>query len=61
VTETPFEGPAEDVAEQRAEIVPDPDADALVTGREVEVGWDADPVDAQEQAAEVPIDEDEWR
>jgi hypothetical protein len=61
MTEMPFEGPAEDVAEQQTEVRPDPDSDEVVTGVPAEVSWDADPADAQEQVAEVPIDEDEWR
>jgi hypothetical protein len=62
VTETPIEGPAEDVAEQRTEVLPDLDAaDAPAAERPAEVSWDADPADAQAQVDEVPIDEDEWR
>jgi len=56
MSETPFESPAEDVAEQRIEVVRDPGPDAPR-----EVGWEADPADAHEQDVEVPIDEDEWR
>jgi hypothetical protein len=61
VSELPFEGPAEDVAEQHAEVRADPEADAPAAGGLDEVSLEADPADAQEQAAEVPIDEDEWR
>ncbi len=57
MSETPIESPAEDVVEQRAEVLPDVDS-AL---RRPSVAWDVDPADAQEQAVEVPIDEDEWR
>ena len=66
MSETPFESPVEDVAEQRAEVLPD-EADREDQEREGSTrrwdgpGWDADPADAQEQDAEVPIDEDEWR
>jgi hypothetical protein len=61
MSETPFESPVEDVVEQRAEVLPD-DADQEATdGRWDGPGWDADPADRQEQDAEVPIDEDEWR
>jgi hypothetical protein len=60
MTETPWESSPEDVAEQRAEVVPDarpgPDERAAVP-----VPWDADPADAAEQHAEVPLDEDDWR
>jgi hypothetical protein len=54
--ETPLESPAEDAAEQRQDAYPggprpDPtDATSL----------EADPTDAREQAAEVPLDEDAW-
>lgn len=61
MTETPFESPAEDVAEQHAEVQPDADGEPLETGRRAEISWDADPTDALEQEVEVPIDEDEWR
>jgi hypothetical protein len=65
VTETPFESPVEDVAEQRTELVPDESADPEATpprnGWRTAERWDADPADAAEQDAEVPIDEDEWR
>jgi hypothetical protein len=58
VSETPIEGPAEDVAEQRAEVLPHAPGDRRPPE---EPSWDADPADAAEQAAEVPFDEDEWR
>jgi hypothetical protein len=61
VSELPFEGPADDVAEQHTEVMPDPEAATPGVERPAEVSLEADPVDAQEQAAEVPIDEDEWR
>jgi hypothetical protein len=62
MSETPFESPAEDVAEQRAEVMPDQDS-ATPTDRHPrsETSWEANPADAAEQEAEVPIDEDEWR
>jgi hypothetical protein len=60
MTETPFESPVEDAVEQRAEILPEADREG--TARTwTEPVWEADPADAQEQDAEVPIDEDEWR
>jgi hypothetical protein len=61
MSETPFESPAEDAAEQRAEIGADPAADPAGAAGWTEISLEADPVDAQEQGAEVPIDEDEWR
>jgi len=61
MTETPFESPVEDAVEQRAEIFPT-DTDREGTARTwTEPTREADPADAQEQDAEVPIDEDEWR
>jgi hypothetical protein len=60
MTETPFESPVEDAVEQRAEILPGADQDGATRTR-TEPVWEADPADAQEQDAEVPIDEDEWR
>jgi len=61
MTETPFESPVEDAVEQRAEIFPT-DADRERTANTwTEPIWEVDPADAQEQHAEVPIDEDEWR
>jgi hypothetical protein len=66
MSETPFDSPVEDVAEQRTEIVPDllSDEESGVPdngGPRPEPSWEADPADAAEQEAEVPIDEDEWR
>jgi hypothetical protein len=56
MTETPLESPAEDVAEQRTEAFPSgPRADDAT-----ETSLEVDPADAQEQAAEVPLDEDAW-
>jgi hypothetical protein len=58
VTETPWESPAEDLAEQQAEVLPRGDEDddpTLAVSDDPEV----DPADAQEQAEEVPLDEDE--
>lgn len=57
MSETPWDSPAEDVAEQRAEVTPD-EIRVTVPRRQV---WDVDPADAAEQEIEVPIDEDEWR
>jgi hypothetical protein len=59
MSETPIESPAEDVAEQRAEVLRDPPAGT--TDHWAETALEVDPVDAAEQGAEVPIDEDEWR
>jgi hypothetical protein len=59
MSEMPFEGPVEDVTEQHTTAVPDTDEPA--TDRWAESSLEADPADAQEQVAEVPIDEDEWR
>jgi hypothetical protein len=57
MTELPLESPAEDVAEQHAEVLPEAAEDAGPP----QVSWDADPADKQAQDDEVPIDEDEWR
>ena len=57
MSETPFESPAEDVAEQREDAYPD----APRPGAAAETSLEADPTDAREQAAEVPLDEDAWR
>lgn len=57
MSETPWEAPAEDIAEQRAEVAPDA-VRVTVPRRE---RWDVDPADAVEQESEVPVDEDEWR
>jgi hypothetical protein len=57
MNETPLESPAEDVAEQQEDAFPDvPRADDTR-----ETSLEADPTDAQEQAAEVPLDEDAWQ
>jgi hypothetical protein len=61
MTETPFESPPEDAADQRTEVAPDPERDAPAAGEWVDVSLEADPADAQAHDAEVPIDEDEWR
>ena len=61
MTETPFESPPEDVAEQRTEVAPDSETDAPAAGEWTELSLEADPADAQALDAEVPIDEDEWR
>jgi hypothetical protein len=57
MSETPLESPAEDAAEQREEAYPDAPR-AADTG---ETSLEADPLDAQEQAVELPLDEDAWR
>jgi hypothetical protein len=57
MSETPLESPSEDVAEQREDAYPD----APRTGTTGETSLEVDPVDAREQAAEVPLDEDAWR
>jgi hypothetical protein len=57
MSETPWESPAEDVAEQRIDLEPDDDE----AGNPDEIGFEADPADAQEQATLVPLDEDAWR
>jgi hypothetical protein len=56
MSETPLESPAEDVAEQQRDAFPDGPRAGDVAGTSFEV----DPADAQEQAAEVPLDEDAW-
>ena len=56
MSETPLESPAEDVAEQQEDAFPD-DRRADDTR---EPALEADPADTQEQAAEVPLDEDAW-
>jgi hypothetical protein len=61
MSETPFESPAEDAADQRAELQPDPESGLTSANDWATTSLEADPADAQEQGAEVPIDEDEWR
>jgi hypothetical protein len=62
MSETPWESSPEDVAQQRAEVLPDADDQpAAGLSGPVRVPWDADPADAAEQHAEVPLDEDDWR
>jgi hypothetical protein len=56
MSETPLESPSEDVAEQQLDAFPDDAAGPAATETSLEV----DPADAQEQAAEVPLDEDAW-
>jgi hypothetical protein len=58
MTETPWESSPEDVAEQRAEVVPD---DHAAPQRTASIPWDVNPADAAEQDVEVPLDEDDWR
>jgi hypothetical protein len=61
MTETPWESPAEDVAEQRAEVLPSAEEPRTPTPAATALRWDVDPADAAEQEAEVPIDDEEWR
>ena len=61
MTETPYESPVEDVVEQHTAVMPDETDQEAVRGTWDGPRWEADPADAQEQDAEVPIDEDEWR
>jgi hypothetical protein len=56
MSETPLESPAEDVAEQQEDAYPD----VPQPGTGAEPGLEVDPADAQEQAVEVPLDEDAW-
>jgi hypothetical protein len=56
MSETPLESPAEDVAEQREDAYPD----GLRVDETRETSLEADPADTQQQAAEVPLDEDAW-
>jgi hypothetical protein len=56
MSETPLESPAEDVAEQREDAFPD----GQRADEARETSLEADPADSQEQAAEVPLDEDAW-
>ncbi len=56
MSETPLESPAEDAAEQRQEVYPGGPRPAAPEETSLEV----DPADAQQQAAEVPLDEDAW-
>lgn len=55
------EFPAEDAAEQQAELVPDEDGEEGFAGGAGGHGDEVDPADAAEQEVEVPLDEDEWR
>ena len=57
MSETPLESPPEDVAEQRAEVVPEEQEGPVGDETSLEV----DPADAQEQATSFPADEDDWR
>ncbi|MDQ1358917.1 MAG: hypothetical protein QOG44_3290 [Acidimicrobiaceae bacterium] len=57
--ETPLEASPEDVAEQRAEVVPAHDGATLPSAPDA-VPWDADPADVAEQRAEVPLADDDW-
>jgi hypothetical protein len=55
VTETPYESPAEDVAEQRAEVYPDDDR------LEPSDSYEVSEADAAEQARVVPGGDDDYR
>jgi hypothetical protein len=59
VDDTPLEASPEDVAEQRAEVVPRGDDEAPAPAPD-SVPWDADPADVAEQRAEVPLADDDW-
>jgi hypothetical protein len=56
MTETPLESPAEDAAEQQLDAFSE-EPRAAGAG---ETSLEVDPADAQEQAVEVPLDEDAW-
>jgi hypothetical protein len=60
VSETPLEASPEDVAEQRAEVIPAVDDDGAPPPALDSVPWDADPADVAEQRAEVPLTDDDW-
>lgn len=54
MSETPIESPAEDVAEQRADVYPDDDR------TEVSDSLEVDPADAADQARIVPAADDDY-
>ena len=58
MSETPWEAPAEDVAEQRAAVRPDDDTRTPLPTSE---RWEVDPADAAEQDEEVPLDDEDRR
>jgi hypothetical protein len=60
MSETPLESPAEDVAEQREDAFPDEQRADDIRESGLEPSLEADPADSQEQAVEVPLDEDAW-
>jgi hypothetical protein len=61
MTETPWESSPEDVAEQRAEVQPDPDEQVVPDRYAPDLIPKADPADVVEQLVEVPMDEEDWR
>ena len=61
MSEMPLESPAEDVAEQRVDVLPDEAESEAESGSLTVPGWEVDPADAQEQAVEVPLRDDEWQ
>jgi hypothetical protein len=60
MTETPWESSPEDVAEQRAEVLPDLDERFVPHQTTPDLIPKADPADIVEQLVEVPLDEEEW-
>jgi hypothetical protein len=60
MSEMPLESPAEDVAEQRTDAYPDR-ASGTAVRDDAEPPLEADPADAAEQAAELPLDEDDYQ
>jgi hypothetical protein len=59
MSEMPPESPAEDVVEQRAEAYPGRSSRTAL--RDGEAPIEADPVDAADQADELPLDEDDYQ
>jgi hypothetical protein len=60
MSEMPLESPAEDVAEQRTDAYPDRTSGAAVRDH-AEPPFEADPADVADQAAELPLDEDDYQ
>jgi hypothetical protein len=61
MTETPWESSPEDVAEQRAEVLREPDERFVPARSAPDLIPKADPADVVEQLVEVPLDEEEWQ
>lgn len=62
MTEIPWESSPEDVAEQRAEVLPDPEDQAAPDRYPTEdLIPKADPADVADQLIPVPLDEDDWQ